>query len=259
MPKLHELLAVEGNLKGQATKVRTELIDTFKTKRHLFEEKRKTYTSNTENTPAVVEEQKDIQSSVKAEIEWVSRHLAKSVDAAYLVDVANTKAAADIIIEDDDQILFANVPATALLQLEKRAKEWQELISAIPTLDPAKGFKLDPAAGDGRYKAREIAKPRTKKIKKAMVLAPATDKHPAQVALIDTDEETGSILEQEWSALITPGMKADLMDRAETLFRAVTKARAKANEHTIATKDNKIGEALLDYLFQPLTKAETVG
>ena len=48
MTKLHELLAVQGNLSGQATKKRTDLTATFEKKRHLFEETRKTFTPNEE-------------------------------------------------------------------------------------------------------------------------------------------------------------------------------------------------------------------
>lgn len=48
MAKLHELLAVEGQLKGQAQATRTELRGSFEKKRHLFEEKVLTYVSNEE-------------------------------------------------------------------------------------------------------------------------------------------------------------------------------------------------------------------
>ena len=48
MGKLHELLAVEGSLKAQAEKVRTDLADTFEKKRHLFSEKRVTFSSSEE-------------------------------------------------------------------------------------------------------------------------------------------------------------------------------------------------------------------
>ena len=41
MAKLHELLAVQSNLSGKATKKRTDLKTTFEKKRHLFEETRK--------------------------------------------------------------------------------------------------------------------------------------------------------------------------------------------------------------------------
>ncbi len=255
MPKLHELLAVHGSLSGQASKVRSELATTFDKKRHLFEERKKSFTPNEEVGGAIaIEEQQDIQSTVAGEIEWVSKHLAKAVDVAYQVDLANTNAKADVLTEDGT-ILAKDIPATTLLQLEKRVAEWKELIAAIPTLDPAKSFKPDESRGKGYWKARDVTKMRTKKDKKALVLYPATDKHPAQCQVLDVDTVVGTILEQEWSALITPATKADLLDRVEILYRAVTKARSKANETSIEIADKKIGAGLLEFVFKPLHEA----
>ena len=87
MTKLHELLAVHGNLTGQANKKRTDLKVTFEKKRHLFEETRKTFTPNDELEKPQVEEQKDIQSTVIREIDWIKPSLAKALDVAYQVDV----------------------------------------------------------------------------------------------------------------------------------------------------------------------------
>jgi len=250
MPKLHQLLAVDASQKGQAQKCRAELMNTMEKKRHLFEEKRVTFQPLAENAAPVTESQSDIQSSVKSEVEWLNNILTKAFDAAYAIDLANTKAKANI--EIDGVILAKDVPATALLQLEHRLKEVQEFIRTIPTLDPAKGFKPDAEKGAGVFAAREVRKTRTSKEVVPLVLAPATDKHPAQVDKITKDVPTGTILEQEWSALITPAVKAQLMERAEDLYRAVATARSKANEQEIDVKEAKIGAALLDYIYKPL-------
>jgi hypothetical protein len=50
MAKLHELLAVNSNLAGQATKVLTELKATFEKKKHLFEEKKVVFLADEENS-----------------------------------------------------------------------------------------------------------------------------------------------------------------------------------------------------------------
>ncbi len=254
MAKLHELLAVQSDLNGQSTKLRTELASTFLKKRHLFEETRKTFRADGEGVAPVVEEQKDIQTTVVDELLWIKPHLAKSLDVAYQVDIANTTAAADIITEDEETLL-KSIPATTLLQLEKRIVEWKDLIDSIPTLDPAKGFKKDPDhAKTGVYKAREVVKPRTKKTKEVLVKAPATDKFAAQVELLDVDKPIGTTLDQEWSSLLTPALKSELLDRVETLLRAVKKARATANEEAVDTK-KKIGITLLDYVFKPFSNS----
>lgn len=251
MAKLHELLAVESNLSTQAQKTRGDLIETFHKKRHLFEEKRSTYTPLAEGAGAVTEAQSDIQSTVAKEINWVTGVLAKAFDAAHQIDLANTKAVADIVDEDGVTIAKA-VPATSLLQLEKRINEIRELATAIPTLDPAKGFTQDGSRESGIYQARPVTKQRTKKVLQVLKLADATKEHPQQQQTYNEDVPIGTIQEQEWSAMLTPATKSDILNRCDVLLRAVRKARAKANEVEIEQATNKIGKTLLDYVFKPL-------
>ena len=251
MAKLHELLAVATNLENQANKTRTDLMATFEKKRHLFEQKLVTFKPSEEGAPAVTEAQSDIQTTVSKEVEWISAILAKDIDVGHQIDIANTQAVADIVTETDDVIARA-IPATSLLQLEKRLKQVHELLVAIPTLDPAKGFSQDDAREKGVFKAREVNKTRTKKTAKVIVKYPATKEHPAQTEMIADDVPVGTILEQEWSAMLTPAMKGDLLERCEILTRAVKRARARANELELEVQSHKIGKKLLDFVFQPL-------
>ena len=253
MSKLHELLAVGTNLDNQAKKTLTDLKGTFDKKRHLFEMKLTTFQSNEEGIAPVTESQSDIQTSVHKELEWISTILVRAIDVGFQIDAANTRAKADIITEDGVTIA-KDVPATSLLQLEKELKEFHGLLNTIPTLDPAKGFTPDDARGEGVYKARDVQKARTKKVQKPIVLAQATKEHPAQTQLITEDVSVGTIQEQEWSALLTPAIKGDLIERVEVLTRAVKQARSRANELDLDVAGHKIGKMLLDYVLQPLSK-----
>lgn len=248
MAKIHELLAVENSLQGQAEKTKTDLKATFTNKRHLFQEKRVTFQSNEEGRPAVTEEQSDIQTTVGSELAWIGKHLAKAIDASYQIHIGNTTARADIEVQD--ATILKDVPATALLELEKTIKGVQELVYAAPTLDPAKGFTLDAERGKGIFRAREVVKTRTRKAKKVLVKYEATEKHPAQTEVIDVDEPIGTIREQEWSAMLTPAEKADMLGRCEDLLRAIKKARSRANDLEVnTTAENRIGAKLLGYIF----------
>ncbi len=251
MAKLHELLAASAPLAGQAQATRTELMGTFNNKRVLFQQKLITYTPLDGDGKVETREQSDIQSSIHDEIEWISGIMAKAIDAAHAIDVANTEAKGDIVLEDGTT-LVAGVPASALLQLEKRLKETAELIKTIPTLDPAKAFKPDASMGTHVFVAREVVKDSTKKVEDYIVVVQPTKEHPAQTAKVTKDVKVGTIREQEWSSLITPATKAELLERCEGLYRAVTQARSRANDHTIEAKDYKIGKLLLGYVFQPL-------
>jgi len=251
MPKLHELLAVGTNLENQANKTRTDLMATFEKKRHLFEQKLVTFKPNEEGATPVTEAQSDIQSTVAKEVEWISQILAKNVDVGYQIDLANTLAKADIVTEDG-QTVATGVPATSLLQLEKQLKQVHELLVSIPTLDPAKGFSQDEQREKGVFKARDVNKSRTKKLPKVVVLHPPTKEHPAQTQLLQEDVPVGTILEQEWSAMITPATKSDLIERCEVLTRAVKRARSRANEQELDVASHKIGKRLLEFVFKPL-------
>lgn len=246
MAKLHELLAALPGVQTQAEKTRTELGTSFDKKRHLFGEKLVTFQPREEGAQRVVEEVSTLQTSVKKELAWISDIIAPALDIAHQVNEANTVARADVIL-DDGTVILRSVPATLLLELEKRVSEMHSLALQIVTLDPAKGFTLDPDRGDGVYKAREDIKTRTKKVQQPIVLYEATKEHPAQVQLIPVDVPVGEIRTQEWSGLITPGEKADILVRAEHLKRAIKTARSRANE--VEVTPIKTGRTLLDYVF----------
>jgi hypothetical protein len=247
MAKLHELLAAESTVKTQADKCRSDLLNTFEKKRHLFGEKVVTFLPNTDGAPAVTEEQSDLQTTVKTELKWIGDIWSKALDAAFQIAHSNMGARADVVL-DDGTVLLSAVPATALLELEKRAGEIHGLVSAIPTLDPAKGFKEDPDRGVGVYRARDDNRVRTKKITRPMVKYEATKEHPAQVDLVQEDVAIGTIRAQEWSGLITPGDKADMLARAEELRRALKTARSRANEAPAATET--VGAKVFGFVFR---------
>jgi len=247
MPKLHELLAVSGNLEGQAQKCVTDLKDTFGKKHHLFVERTLTFTSNKEGAEAVTEEHLELQTTVPREFQWVSEMLTRLLDTDHAINEANTIARADLQL-DDGVVLLKEMPATSLLELEKRLKWLHDLIATAPTLDPAKGFKPDPEKGDDVFRAREVVRTRTQKMTKPIVLYEATEKHPAQTQLINDDVPTGTIRGMEWSGMITPARKAELLDRCEQLTRAVKRARSRANDVAVPNA-NRIGSVLLGYVF----------
>lgn len=245
--KLHELLAVEGQLKGQAEKTRTGLTATFSNKRHLFEEKVTVFTPVAEGGTPKREQQSDIETTVPVELAWIADIWAKALDVSVQVQDACTTARADVVL-DDGTVLMTAVPVLALLELEKRVGEMKGLAEAIPTLDPAKGFRPDAGRGAGYYMAREVSKNRTAKEQRPLVLYPATPEHPAQTQLITQDVVTGTITEQEWSGLITPAQKAEIITRAEELHRAVKQARVRAAQVAVP-KAWADGSKLLRYVF----------
>lgn len=248
MAKLHELLAVDRNLEGQAEKCRKDLTSTFNSKKQLFSKKIVQTEFLEENTPTETKVESDIQTSVIEELEWLGKIAARSMDASFAIECANTHAKADVVLEDGS-VFIKDVPATALLLLEKRLKGLAEFVAIIPTLDSAKGFRLDANEGIGRYKARLVEKPKTEKRQEPLVLYAATKEHPAQTQLISRDVKIGTITEMEWSSLITPSAKAEIIDRLEEITRAVSKARSRAAQADVDIKGLHVGKKIWDHIF----------
>lgn len=249
--KLHELLAAEGTAKQQADKCRADLLTTFEKKRHLFGEKHITFHSVAEDAEVVVEDHSALQSTVRTELNWIKGIWSRALDLSYQVAGSNMEARADVVL-DSGVTLLSNVPATALLEGEKRMSEAHALIMGIPTLDPAKGFVPDPDKGVNIYRARDDVKARTKKIQRPLILHPATKEHPAQVQAITEDVVIGHLRVQEWSGLITPAEKAEMLNRAEELRRAFKTARSRANACKAATAT--MATAVLGYVFDGAAK-----
>lgn len=252
MAKLHELLAVNNNLAAQLDKTSGELRETFEKKRHHFSEQVVAYHPFGEDTHEEVEKKLDLQTTVAAELKWISDFIVKSFDVSHQINVANTQAKANVVPDGFTEPLLSDVPAETLLQLEKRLVHVQNLIAAAPTLDPAKGFKLDTDRGAFVYKAFDDTKTRTKKTKRAIVLYDATVQHPAQTQLIDEDVPVGKIVTHEWSGMITPASKADMLARVETVIRAVKQARSRANDTEVDTSNQQIGRKLMDFILGDL-------
>ena len=248
MPKLHEVIAVRSNLNGQGDKALGGVKDLFDKKKHHFGSKLVTFIPKAEGEPTKTEEQSDIQTTVVKELNWFSNIFAKAIDNTYQIDLTNMEAKADVVLEDQTDPLLKSVPATTLLALEGYLEKVHELLNHVPTLDPAKAFTPDSQKGPGYYIARPTETNRTKKTKKNHVLAEATDKHPAQVHMYEEDVPIGTLQTQEWSTLITPAQKAELLNRCDMLERAIRRARARANEAEVNTTA-KIGNRLLEYIF----------
>lgn len=255
MPKMHELLAVSDDQKNQANKSRTDLISTFTSKPLLFKKKISTFQSNAEGAKPLTEEQSDIQTTLEKELKWVGGFISKAIDSSYQIDIGNTQAKADLVVEGPKgpHTLATGVPATSLLQLEKQMLAVRELLSAMPTLDPAQGFSKDDTSEKGIWKARDVVKNRTRKEKKVLEIVKATDKHPAQAQVYDADVNIGTVLEQEWSSLTTPAIRAAMLSKVDELVQAIKKARSRANSIDLDTTGHKIGKSLLDYVLEPLS------
>lgn len=240
---LHALLAVEPDLKGRAEKITQETINTFKGKQTHFKSLTRTYEPTDEEGLKYPPEEKEMVDTVSEKLAYTEKFLIKTMDAVYQKEITNLEAKADL--EVDGVVLAENVPATALLNLESRLKKIRDIYVAIPTLPPGKLWERDPDRNNV-YMAKPIEKHKMEKVIQPLVLAPATEKHPAQVEKISKDVVVGVWTEIERNSSWSPAEKSEKLARIDNLIEAVKKARQAANTTTVV--DAKIGKTIFDYI-----------
>ena len=243
MGKLHELLAVEPDLKGAAEKILVETVNTFTKKEGHFKAQVRSYEPLDDEGLKLPEEKTEMVSTVKDKLQWTWTNFGKYIDAVAQKETTNTKASAYIEI-DGVKVLEDPLPATLLLALEGRLRQVRSAYAAIPTLDPADHWEWDSQYKAYVTDAKESFK--TKKVRKNHVLAEATDKHPAQVEVYTEDVIVGRWTTRKWSSMLTPAEKSDLMTRVDVLIRAVKQARQRANSCDV--EKVSVSKKLFDFI-----------
>lgn len=248
MPKLHEILAVESGLQTAAKKINEETIKTFgKKDEHFVETVTQVVHFDEENTKLDTNETKAMVTTVFDKLLYTTQPNVRALDAYLQKEATNQIAKADVVI--DDKVIAADVPATVLLGLETKLTELRLVYEAIPTLAPGPTWKLDASkrkeGGVYRSELPDVTF-RTKKTVKPIIMAPATEHHPAQVQAVNEDVPIAKITKQHWSGMISPAEKSDLLERIDMLLRAIKKARQRANAATVVKR--AIGKDLFAFI-----------
>jgi len=243
MPKLTQIIAVEKSLK---TKVQQELDTAYKAiqKPVLFDGFAKNYKPIAEGdeTQSLPPQTQRVQLKASEVLELFKARLSELFDVVAQKEYANTRATA--IVEVDGETVAADVPVTYLLFLEKQLTDLHTVIEKLPTLDPAEDWKWDEARG--LYATEAVKTQRTQKVQKAIVLYPATDKHPAQTQLINEDVVVGSWDQVKFSGRTTEEARRKLLLRIEKLQKAVKFAREAAN---LVEAPPQQASKILDWIF----------
>lgn len=245
MTQLHQILAAETARRAEAEAIRVETINTFTKKADHFLGNSKRYQPfDDAAVNDVVTTTKQMITTVPKKLDHFFELICKAVDLTCTKEATNQVAKADLVVEG--QVLARDVPATVLLHLESTLKAWKAVFLTIPTLDPAKRWERSQQRGEDVWDAAPVEAFRTKKVLRSQVLAPATDKHPANVHTWNEEENIGRYIEDHWSGAFSPAEKSRLLDRLSTLLIAVKDARVRAN--TAEAIPCNISSALVQYL-----------
>lgn len=246
--KLHELIAVEGELEGTWKKILEEAIATFAKKPDHFIAARREVQMLSGTDEAKAEETVEVSemtTTVIDKLDYVQGHVVRFWDAVAQKEATNQAARADLVI--NGVTLAKDLPATFLLGMETKLKALRAVYDAIPTLQPGRLWTLDEAYRlKNVYRGNDDVRVKTKKLTKPVVLYPATEQHPAQVKEAVEDVAVGRIVTMQWSGMLSPAEKSDLLARIDELIRACKKGRQRANGTEVVRLN--VGQALMAYI-----------
>lgn len=242
MAKLHELLAVEGDLKSRAVAALQSLAGTFTNAVGKFNGTSRTYTPATDGGDRFQSEVKDVATTVKAELAEFEKTFSGWLNVVVQKEQTNgqTKAAVKI----GDETILPELSAPALLNLEARLAQLRELYEAAPVLDAAEQWVIDPQTE--LYVTGEKVTYRTKKVPVRFVKYEATDKHPAQVDVLQEDVRDGTWVTVLKSGALSAVTKRKILSRLDELALAVKQARQRAND--IDASNIRVAEAIFAYI-----------
>jgi len=246
MSKLHELLAVEGDLAGTYNKILEETKANFSKHPERYFGQHQRFELFDENAPPEADLHKQLDDTVSDKLGYTAKHIERYLDAVLQKEKTNQVAVSDLVV--DGATIAKDVPATFLLGLESKLKKIRDdVYGSIPTLQP--GVKWEPDANMGANVFKRVhsdEKFRTRKVRKNHVVAEATKEHPAQVEVYSEDEKVAKIITDVWCGMISPAQKSATLGRIDKLIRAVKKARQKANSTEVVKVT--IGKEIFNYI-----------
>lgn len=244
MPKLHQILAVEADIRNQASKDLTVIYHNIQ-KPDLVAGLFKEYQPVAEDGQRHAPERKALQIRVPEQLKLAAEIMEKQFDIVATRDVTNCGARADLVLEDGT-VLGKNLPSMYLLWLEKKLEELHAVVIKLPTLPADMEWKEVPEQKCWQNK-HEIKNHRAEKEEHPLVLLQPTQYHPGQAKSIVKDTVVGHWTTTLYSGALTLPQAQMLKARVEELSKAVKMAREKANQIEIV--DTKVGGGLMKHLF----------
>jgi hypothetical protein len=242
---LHALLAVESDLQQQSKSIVEEMTSTFTKKQDHFDGLLKNYVSSEVEGELIPPESKEIVTTVQEKLDYAKTAVIKAIDATLSKEETNAsgKAVAQLVVNGTD---FGKLSATSLIALEKFLVRERESYKNIPTLDPSKSWTKDANQSRAVYLTPVDTKFRSVKKQQVIVKAPATDKFPAQVELVQNDVQVGKYETVYSSGRLQPIEKSKLLTKIDDLIMAVKQAREEANQ--VEVIDVKLGDKIFKFI-----------
>lgn len=239
--KLNQIVAVLG---GKKTSARKDLDQGYKDiqKSAPLAGLSRTYAPKDDAGDKLPSENVLVQLKAGEILKNVTNSLADLFDVTLTQETGNTAAFADVVV--DGNVILAGVPLTYLLFLEKQLVDIGTFISKLPRLDPSDNWTYNENAAV--YASDTEQRERITKVSVPLVLAQATDKHPAQVQLVTEDHVQGYWSITKFSGALPATRINQLEQRVEALKNAVKFAREEAN--SLVVNQLEAGKSVFNYL-----------
>lgn len=254
MSKLHELLAAEKTPNAAWNQLLEDTIKKFKNPAHFFDGHSKSLTM-IEDSPAnknvedQAREEKPVTTTVYETLEYALDIYGKAEDLQYQKNSTNRTATGTVQWRGGE--LLVDMPVDQLLGLEARLGKIRALYVSIPTLDATKHWQKTDNAGSHVW---EIVHPeettKTEKQVVPVVMAEATEKHPAQVSAVNKDVVVGKFTTIKRSGAASATQKAEAIKVIDELIVEIKKARMRANETEVTS--GVVASTIIDLLLEPL-------
>jgi hypothetical protein len=252
MGQLHELLAVEKTLTGSWNTLYDETLKKLGNE-HFFSGHSKALKMLAEGAAnEAIEQQntehKAVPTNVHDTLEYMFDIYAEYENLQYRKN--RTNAVARGSVEFEGEVIFPDLPVDELLGLEARLTKIRALFVAMPTLDASKLWAKDEQQGAHIWAAMPEYAVKTEKVMVPVVMAEATDKHPAQVKESVRDYVIGKFMTLKRSGAVTAVQKSNAIRQVDALIVEVKRARMRANETPAVT--DRFGDKLVALLMEPL-------
>lgn len=241
--KLNQIIAVSSGKKTSCTAAVTELYKLLQ-KPELFSGLERKYQPLDDEGEKLPSETKIVQKKVGDVLGEVQEHLIELMDIIAIQEYANCDAKADIRV--GETVIAQQVPVSYILFLEKQLDNIKSIISKVPVL--SSDVRWNKSQSDpSLYVTDTVTTTRTKKIPKAFVKAPATDKHPAQVEMFTEDVVVGNWNKVDISGAVAIKDRDAMLKRVDALRDAIKAAREEANSTEVKKVD--VGKSITNYIF----------
>jgi hypothetical protein len=229
--KLNEAVALARSAKTRVHGALTALHRESQ-KADLYAGLARTYQPVRDDAERFPDESRVVQQNSADVLAEVNRLLLERWNTEANVVAGNNEARADLVLLDGT-VLLRDVPATYLLFMEKALEDFYTFTAKLPTLDPAETWTWD--ANRSVHASKPVETAKEKRVPKPLVLAAATDKHPAQVTTYEDLEVRGYWTTTKLSGALPVEDKRVILLRVVELRDAVKTARERANQLTVTS------------------------